>query len=82
MITDIKVMMFERLSLIKLTFSSLPEAKHFVLWNCLAIWHSFPDIVHLKVNINGRKSAILNLMKLIFFQGILLPESAHFVGHF
>ena len=32
----------------------------------LAIWHDFPDITHIKVS-NGRKSAILNFIVLIFF---------------
>ena len=40
--------------------------------NGLAIWHSFPDITHIKVN-NGLKSIILNLIEI--FQGISLPET-------
>ena len=35
--------------------------------NGLAIWHSFPDITHSKVN-NGLKSTILNMIEI--FQGI------------
>ena len=36
--------------------------------NGLAIWQSFPDTTHIKVNNNGRKSAILDLIKLTFFR--------------
>ena len=34
--------------------------------NGLAIWHGFPDIMHIKAN-NGQKPAILNLIELKFF---------------
>ena len=34
--------------------------------NSLAIWPSFTDIMHIKVN-NGRKSAIIELIELTFF---------------
>ena len=40
--------------------------------NGLAIWHSFHDITHIKVN-NCLKSIILNLI--VIFQGISLPET-------
>ena len=35
--------------------------------NGLAIWHSFPDITHIKAN-NGLESTILNLIRLNFFR--------------
>ena len=35
--------------------------------NHLAIWHSFPNITHIKVN-NDQKLAILNLIELNFFK--------------
>ena len=35
--------------------------------NCLATWQNFPDVTYIKVN-NGRKSAIVNLIKLNFLR--------------
>ena len=42
-----------------------PSLKPHILFcsNGLAIWHSFPDFIHIDVN-NNLKSAILNLIKL------------------
>ena len=44
--------------------------------NGLAIWQSFPDIKHIKVN-NHRKSAILNFFKLTFFRAY--PSLKHYI---
>ena len=55
-ITDIKVNNCRKsviLNLIKLTFfRAYPSLKPYMLLNGngLAIWHSFPDIMHIKVN--------------------------------
>ena len=55
--------------------------------NGLAIWHSFPDIIHIKVN-NGRKSPFLHLIELIFFRAyptlkphILLHSNGQAIWH-
>ena len=55
----------------------LPEMAYFVLKYYhdydygLAIWHGLPLVM--------AASAILHLIKLIFFQGIPLPRNTHFV---
>ena len=46
---------------------SLTETTHFVLYQGLDIWHSFPDITHIEVN-NGLKLVILNLIELTFLR--------------
>ena len=51
-----------------------PSLKSHILFdsNGLAIWHSFPDSMHIKVN-NDRSWSFE------FFQGILPPEITEFV---
>ena len=46
-----------------------PSLKPYILFysNGLAIWHSFPNITHIKVN-NGIKSVILNLIDFEIFR--------------
>ena len=61
-------------------FQGISLPGHHILFhsNGPAIWHSFPDITHIKVN-NGSKASILNLIELAFFQVISLHVTAHFV---
>ena len=59
-ITDIEVNDGRKSAIFKLIFfKAYPSLKahFFVVCNGLAIWHSFPDITHIKVN-NGLKSTI------------------------
>ena len=63
-------------NLIKLTFlraypSLKPHISFYIVYNGLAIRHSFPDITYINVN-NGLKSAILNLIELKKCQAILI----------
>ena len=67
------------MSFIELTFfRAYPFLKPHILFygDAPAIWHGFPDINYIKVN-NDRKSAIFNWVE--FYQGISLPQTAHFV---
>ena len=46
--------------------------------NRLASWHSFPDIIHIKVN-NALKLAILHLIELIIFRIYLYLKPLIFI---
>ena len=50
-------------------FSVHPSMKSHILFYVIGLtnWHGFLDIIHIKVN-KGRKSAILNLVKLILLR--------------